>query len=228
MKAMVAVTNREFLRNAMWKLSCFACCAAAMASTSCMSANQEIDDLAFVSAGVVKIYEYAGNKDVGFAPETPVPASEASRSVMVLKIQFSSKIDFIAFAERTGFNFSSNLYVCKPNKKDKVILRGGYVYWKGFPVESNIEKDLHHTGIVPERLRSQANTYNIYVSIQSKAVKGGPFASPAYDLTKNSQDLCLQLVGGNMVGGVFPWETFVSNTIVIPREQVSIALQKHP
>lgn len=228
MKAMVAVTKLELLRNTMWKLSCFACCAAAMASTSCMLANREIDDLAFVSADVVKIYEYAGNKDVGVAPETPVPASEAPRSVMVLKIQFSSKIDLVEFTERTGFNLSSNLHACKSNGNDKVIFRGGYVYWSGFPIEPGIERDPHHAGKVPKRIRGQANTYNVYISIQSKEVKGGPFASPAYDLSKNPQNLCLQLVGGNMAGGIFPWETFVSNTIVIPQEQLSTALQKHP
>jgi hypothetical protein len=182
--------------------------------SSCAKSENVPDDLTLVSVRMVDSFP----QDRRFPP---VPLNGYSAATLArLEIQFSSKMDLVEFSKKSESNVDSNINFCEKKKSRVVQAGGGYIVFDGFYVEPRLASNPTYLSTNPQSRMVGPIIYKAYAWVRHEEVESGPSASPAFDLSKEPQDLCLQLVGGNWQG-----RTFRSNVLHISKEKVASALR---
>jgi hypothetical protein len=179
--------------------------------SGCLSV-QGPTDLKFVS---VKIADLREETDVIFGD--PRPSSPE------LRIDFSSKTDFVKFAHKYEFNIGGIGCLCNSPKDADEELMGPYLFWNDFVVDPYVWDSPQYRRVLVQGEAHQLIIYHVYFAlIQSgrPSLYGEKPIFP-YDLQHNPSDICFFIRGGNMLG-----TTFRSNTVVVPKADIVAALQK--
>lgn len=160
-------------------------------------------DLAFLSVEAVDRHDQA--EMGGRAPRR-----------LLLKAQFMSTVDLEMFALDNSYGLVNRAFFCN-RPKAYAGISFPYVYWNGTQIPDR-------NGIYKDKLGAETSiTYYIYVSV-ARDVRGRtkPPEVP-FNLQQAPEAICFELGGRNMLG--FGYR---SNTVVIPKEAIALALQSAP
>jgi len=148
-------------------------------------------------------------------PRNPADAATGSTNPWddraALVVNFSAERGLYAYAKQYEYNIGNTASFCRRNDIDKARLLQNDPYV--FSALGKVDAYRTHD---PSASAGQP-TYHVYVAITPVQLAGQSTVN--YDLRRDLEDICIQLRGGNMVGG-----KFTSNVIVIPKATIGDAL----
>lgn len=176
-------------------------------TTACaLASGNDLHGLKFVSVNTIDPIKAS---DVVSAGANPWP----DRAVLV--INFTSERDLLDYAKQHEYNIGNDSSFCLGNGVDaaRPLQNSPYVF------DTSGKVDAFRASVSKEKGPPSTDLpiYHVYVSIAPIALAGRNVF--AYDLRQDPEDICVQLRGGNMLGG-----KFVSDTIIVPKAAVVYAM----
>lgn len=155
------------------------------------------------------------------AHEVSKPSGAEQNLTEVLKVSFYSKTNLFEVRRDNGYNIGGEASSCKPINGGLIDIPIGYVYWRGYSVNTKFEDIPLSERSSPELAAGQVISYEVYALVRRDASVAARTQKPTYDLQRAPFDLCLRVHGGNMMG-----MEFTSNVVQVPQDQISSALRK--
>ena len=180
------------------------------------------EDVQFVSVQAVDEYNQpeiriASREDLyryGLRTDQLGPTNDRPHR-LVLKIGFRTRTDLWDFALARGYNLGAWANFCDmPDQK--VLLTSTWVYWNRRRVDL-----LKHNLISEYSTFREGDRIEYYMFAEVENPGAKPNYAP-FDLRKDTKDICIYLAGGGSMRG------YRSNTFVVPKEEINIALRDLP
>jgi hypothetical protein len=134
---------------------------------------------------------------------------------------FSADVDLREYARRYGLHLFFNASVCQEGLLDQSKQIAGFGVYDDF---GEIDASSTSPDRSPTLDNSSTHLYHAYFGVMFKRPPGfvirGPDPAFLYDLQAHPEDVCVQFGGGVMWFGL----KFISNTIVIPKEDIAEAI----
>jgi hypothetical protein len=160
----------------------------------------KVDNLAFVS---VKESDLRNPTDASRSLPSNAP---------VIVISFTADRDLRKLARQHEFNIGNDAYFCREKKVDvsRPLQSASSIFDSLGKVYELGEDTSRETS-------DRKGYYEIYISVKSISLAGQNVYN--YDLRQDSGDICIEIRGGNMLGG-----RFASNIILVSKEAIDTAL----
>ena len=182
----------------------FGCSLVLLTATAC--SFQRISDVEFASVETVFVKGM-------FPPEEFEWDGYGEAPIQLLKVLFSTKTDISSLAATQEYHITGNASFCGLRNGNQVRLGPTAIYLN--------EERVSQRGPRLQENMKISTVYHTYLPLHRKEETSPSIASPAFDLKTDPDDICFRVHGGNMLG-----MTFHSNTVVIPKEAVTEALEK--
>jgi len=174
----------------------------------------QVKDLQFVS---VQLVDMKNEKIFN-----PLNLSLSVPTGQVLKVQFATFSDLGAISLEHELNLWAEAVFCASGTH---LSMSPAVYYHDIHVSQlkrNSPEHIRYTGYRSEEKASEPYIYHVYVDYRNDRPRSlkDDYRIGVYDLSKESQDVCTLIRGGNMLGG-----TLRANTITIPKDKISKALK---
>jgi hypothetical protein len=171
--------------------------------------------LSLGGCALFRLFEFIGPKIdlVSIDVVESVDHYEIERTTLsekLLRVTITSHLDLEG--EFGGFSFFSDASGCTETELDQTKL------FLGYPGLYDDEGRLTPASTAPrEKSAPRPYTYHLYVSLENSKIRDRYL----YDLRSSPEDVCLQISGASQIG-----QRFRSNTIIIPKDQISKAISE--
>ncbi len=169
-----------------------------------------IDDLKFVSAAFINLKNH---------PEILTTRADKTK-IELLQINFTSGNDLLSIARDHEFFLSYSIFFCSdgPEKNTSPLDPFSPIYFFNTELSDYVINDTNlnlvsQNGLYEYRIFIEA-ARNARINVIQQNV-------PAYNLHSLSENLCVKLHGGNMIGTYFD-----SNILTIPKEEILYGINR--